>query len=122
MLTFKVIDKMPKKKKTDSITIHNIKSSLYRQAHVDGAHGGITPSGFININFFSQRRAIPKGTEFEVNEDGQIAQPIKNVEGSKEGIVREFGFGAYMDINTCISLKDFLENIIKEYHAISHKK
>lgn len=113
---------MPKKKETNSVTIHNIKSPLYRQVHVDGAHGGITPSGFININFFSQRGAIPKGTEFEVSEEGQIAQPIKDIDGSKEGIVREFEFGTYMDINTCISLKNFLESKIEEYKTISHKK
>lgn len=110
---------MSKKKQPDSITIHNIKSSLYRQVHIDGAHGGITPTGFINVNFFSQRGAIPKGTEFEINEEGEISNPIKDINDSKQGIVREFEFGTYMDINTCISIRDFLERKIEEYKSIS---
>lgn len=113
---------MSKKKQLSSITIHNIKNSLYRQVHVDGAHGGITPSGFINVNFFSQRGAIPKGTEFEVNSEGQITRPIKDIDNSKQGIIREFEFGTYMDINTCISIKEFLERKIEEYKSITNKK
>lgn len=53
---------MAKKSKNDSIVIHNLKSSGYRQIHIDGAHGSVTPTGHLNINFFSQRVAIPKGT------------------------------------------------------------
>jgi len=113
---------MAKNKKSNSIIIHNIKNSLYRQVHIDGAHGGITPTGFINVNFFSQRGVIPKGTEFEINEDGQITHPIKDIEDSKQGIVREFEFGTYMDINTCISIKEFLERKIEEYKSISKIK
>ena len=113
---------MAKKKQSNSITIHNIKNSLYRQVHIDGAHGGITPNGFINVNFFSQRGVIPKGTEFEINEEGQIKRPIKDIEESKQGIVREFEFGTYMDINTCISIKEFLERKIEEYNSILKTK
>lgn len=113
---------MSKNKQLSSITIHNIKNSLYRQVHVDGAHGGITPSGFINVNFFSQRGVIPKGTEFEINSEGQITRPIKDIDDSKQGIIREFEFGTYMDINTCISIKEFLERKIEEYKSITNKK
>lgn len=112
---------MAKSKKSNSITIHNIKNALYRQVHIDGAHGGITPTGFINVNFFSQRGVIPKGTEFELNQEGQITAAIKDTEDSKQGIVREFEFGTYMDINTCISIKEFLEKKIEEYNSISNK-
>lgn len=112
---------MAKSKKIKTITIHNIKNSLYRQIHIDGAQGGITPNGFININFFSQRNSIPKGTEFEIDEKGQITQPVRDLEDSKKGIVREFEFGTYMDIHTCISLKDFLERKIDEYNNLTKK-
>lgn len=113
---------MSKKTDLQSVVIHNIKNANFRQIHVDGAHGGITPSGFININFFSQRNAIPKGTEYSLNEQGAILAPLKNIEGSKNGVVREFEFGAYMDINTCKSLKDFLQQKIEEFEAIQNTK
>ena len=70
---------MAKNKKSNSITIHNIKNSLYRQVHIDGAHGGITPTGLINVNFFSQKGVIPRGTEFEINNEGQITRPVKDI-------------------------------------------
>lgn len=37
---------MAKNKKSNSITIHNIKNSLYRQVHIDDARSGITPTEF----------------------------------------------------------------------------
>ena len=105
-----------------SIVINNIKNSGYRQVHVDGAHGGITPSGFINLNFYSQRAVIPKGTEFLVMDNGNIGDMIKNTEDSKSGLVREFEFGIYMDINTCINLREFLTLKIEEYEQLTNQK
>lgn len=113
---------MPTKKSKDSLIIHNIKNANYRQIHVDGAHGGITPTGYINLNFYSQRGAIPKGTEFELSPDGQIGEAIKNIEGTKNGIVREFEFGIYMDIQACESLKQFLELKIEEFKRVTSAK
>ena len=105
-----------------TLVIHNVKNRNYRQMHVDGAHGGITPSGLINLSFYSQRGAIPKGSEFEITDDKQIGRLVKNIEGSKEGIIREFEFGIYMDVNTCVNLKNFLENKIKEYRELTQTK
>lgn len=105
--------------KKNSIVIHNIKNSNYRQIHVDGAHGGITPSGFVNLNFYSQRGVIPKGTEFNIDENGKISEPIRDIDGPKSGFVREFELGIYMDINTCKNLKDFLEKKIEEYNKLT---
>ncbi len=110
------------KKQVKTVTVHNIKGSNFRQVHVDGAHGAITPSGLININFFSQRNAIPKGTIYSLNEDGTINKSIEDVEDSKHGIVRDFDFGIIMDINVCKKIKDFLENKIEEYETITTKK
>lgn len=108
-------------KKKDSIVIHNIKNSGFRQIHVDGAQGGITPSGFINLNFYSQRIVIPKGTEFSITEKGELGKSLKDIPNSKSGIVREFEFGAYMDIKTCVSLKIFLEKKIDEFNELTIK-
>ena len=109
-------------KNKKSIVIHNIKNSSFRQIHVDGAHGGITPTGLININFYSQRNAIPKGTEFNLTSKGELGSIVKDIDDSKVGIVREFEFGAYMDLNTCISLKQFLEKKIDEFREITNGK
>jgi hypothetical protein len=102
----------------NTISIHNIKSNQFRQSHTDGASAGITPSGHININFYSQRNAIPKETVFELNEDGTLG-PLKNVsKDSKNGIIREYDFGIHVDIDTCIGIKNLLEQKIREYERI----
>lgn len=108
--------------KKNSVVIHNIKNPGYRQIHVDGAHGGITPSGFINLNFYSQRGVIPKGTEFAVSDSGQLTEAIRDIEGSKSGIIREFEVGVYMDINACENLRDFSDRKIQEFKSISQSK
>lgn len=106
------------KKKSDNITIHNIKGTNHRQIHVDGASAGLTPSGYININFYSERSVIPKATTFNINPDGTLGSVISTSEDSKDGIVREFDFGIFVDINTCKSLKQLLEHKIEEYYKL----
>ena len=101
------------------ITIHNIKSNQYRQIHSDGASAGITPSGLININFYSHRNVIPKGTTFELQEDGRLGKLLGITKDSKNGIVREYDFGVHMDINTCKSIRDLMDEKIKEYENLT---
>jgi hypothetical protein len=109
---------MAKKEKKDTITIYNVKSSGFKQIHVDGAHGTVTPSGFININFFNQRMSIPKGTVYELDNDGKISNAIKDLDGSKDGIVRDFEVGIIVDYKSCKSIRDFLDLKLKELEAL----
>lgn len=109
---------MEKKK----ITIHNIKSNLYRQIHTDGANAGITPSGQINVNFYSHRNVIPKETTFDVEEDGTLGNLVSVGEDSKTGLVREFDFGLHMDIDTCKSIRDLLSQKIAEFENIHNNE
>tara|TARA_R110001592_G_scaffold78374_1_gene235130 strand:- start:652 stop:993 length:342 start_codon:yes stop_codon:yes gene_type:complete len=104
-------------KSKESVIIHNLKNSGFRQIHVDGAQGGLTPSGKFNLNFYAERMVIPKGTEFEINENGTLGDQIRHVDGSKKGIVREFEFGIYMSLEACESLKNFLDKKIEEIRS-----
>lgn len=98
----------------NTVVIYNVKSSSYRQIHVDGASGGITPSGNLNLSFYGERAAIPKGTEYELSDEGKIVKSVANVDGSKDGIIREYEFGAYLSLEVCESLKRYLEGKIEE--------
>ena len=109
------------KKEKKSIIIHNIKNPGFRQIHVDGAQGGLTPSGFVNLNFFSQRGVIPKGTEFAIKENGNVGEVLKNLEDTKSGIIREFEFGVYMDIKACKNLINFLSKKIEEFDSLTNQ-
>ena len=101
-----------------TISIHNVKSDGFKQTHVDGASAGITPSGNINVNFYSQRNPIPKSTNFELKEDGSLGQLHSVSEDSKSGIIREYDVGIHMDLNTCAGIKNLLEQKIHEYQSL----
>lgn len=112
---------MENSNKETEVTIHNKISNNFRELHVDGAYGGLTPQGLINMNFYAERLAIPKATDYKVEETQLIK--IKDSEDSKKGIIREFETGVYMTIQTAIALNKWLtEQIAKHEQLIKHGK
>jgi hypothetical protein len=110
---------MPEIKK---ITIHNKISDNFRQVHVDGAYGGLTSRGLFNLNFFAERAPIPKSQDFEVI-DNKVGNQISVSSDSKVGILREYHFGIYMDINVAKEIVKFLTGKIDEFEkAIESQK
>ncbi len=103
--------------KQKTITIHNIKSGNFRQFFVNGAYGGLTPQGYLNLNFYSERNPIPKGTVYELDENNVLGNEIENLTDSKEGAIREFEIGVFMDIDTCVKLRDYLTQKIEQFNS-----
>ena len=111
---------MEKLKDANKITVHNKILNNYRSVHIDGAYGGVTSRGLINVSFFAERQPIPKSSDFAIKSSGHLGDLISNDSFSKQGIIREFEFGVYMDANVAQSLITFLqakltdlENIVK---------
>lgn len=97
--------------KEKNIQFHNKLSPNFREIHVDGAYGGITPRGYINLNFYAERFPIPKSTTYNLQEN-KLAEKI--TEECKAGIIREYEFGVYLDFNTATDIYNFLGQKIKE--------
>ena len=108
---------MPPKSK---IEFHNKITSNYREVHIDGAYGGITPRNYINLSFYSERFPIPKSSTYEVGESGSIGKLIANSQDSKTGIIREYEFGVYMDIRTALEIGRFLLDRVNELNKINN--
>ena len=102
-----------KKDQIAVLTIHNKVSSNFREVHVDGAFGGITPQGLMNLSFYAERFPIPKSSNFKV-ENNKIGTLISNSEDSKKGILREYEFGIYMTAEVAKSLIILLSGKIVE--------
>jgi len=100
------------------IEFHNKVNENFREVHVDGAHGGVTPRGFINANFYSERFPIPKSNILEFDEEANKFINSGIGEGSKEGIVRHYEFGVYMDLKTAKEFYKFLGGKINELETI----
>jgi hypothetical protein len=102
------------------IVFHNKITANYREVHIDGAFGGITPRNYINLSFYSERFPIPKSSTFEVNENATIGKLISNSDDSKIGIIREYEFGVYMDMRTAAELGRFLLEKVNELNKLNN--
>lgn len=106
----------------ESILFHNKISPNFKQVHVDGALGGLTPKGLLNFNFFSERFTIPKATEYRVVGEGSQLEKIKDSEDSKDGIIREYEFGVYLTLDTAKSLVSLISTKILELEKIRNEQ
>lgn len=97
------------------------KGNFYRVIHVDGAHGGVSPSArYIHMNLFSERRTIPKEQFFLVPEQGvasALGPPFSTTDIG--GIFREIETCAVMDIDTAKAIHAWLGKKISEFKVIS---
>lgn len=100
-----------------TVKFHFIKSPTFQIDHVDGAFGGITPRGTINIMFYSERNPLPKTVEHEV-QNGVVGRELKEKRESKDGIIRDVSRGVVMDIAVAVSLRDWLSQKIDEHKRI----
>jgi hypothetical protein len=101
------------------ITFHNKINPLYREIHVDGAHGGITTRGYINLSFYAERKPIPKSNVVTIDETGLVVGNVDSKD-SKVGILREYEVGIYLDRNTAQELANFLQQKIKEIDILTN--
>lgn len=106
-----------KKKK---VTVFNKISAGFRELHIDGAYGGITPQGQFNMNFFAERLAIPKSTEFEV--ENNKLKKVADSADSKDGIIREFETGVYMNIETARDIHKWLGDTLSAFDKSQKKE
>ena len=108
---------MEKEAGINSVDIHYEKNPQYRTIHTDGAIGGVSPIGMINLAFYSTRHAIPKSINQKLNPDGSMSQePTTISEDSKSGVIREIEFGVYMNKQTAQDLYNYLKNIFENEH------
>jgi len=99
--------KSGKLKKATKISFDYIKSNQFRVVHVDGAHGGIAPSGHtIQMALFSERAPIPKRETYKL-EASVLGDRIARVE--RDAIIREVEIEALMDLNTAKRIVGWLE-------------
>lgn len=100
-----------------TIAFDYIKSRQFRVIHIDGAMGGLTPSGLLHVGFYSERPAFPQRIVHEVTSEGQLGDLRTQDTISRGSIVRELDVDAVMTIATAKSLRDWLSQRIDEAAA-----
>jgi hypothetical protein len=91
------------------VKFHYLKSSHFRVVHVDGVIGGLAPRGFLHLAVYSERPALPRLLEYQVEADGLLSAAPVAQEG-REGVVREMEVDLVMDLTAAIALHHWLGN------------
>lgn len=111
---------MPPNELPKKIKFHLIKSNLFRVVHADGAWGGLTPRGLLEVNFYSERTPIPREITLAINaEPPHIGGELMEERVTRDGILREVEVGVMMDLAAATSFRDWLDKHVKEMERIS---
>lgn len=102
--------KKPKQKKKHELTFKYIHPDGLRDYYVNGAWGGITPRKEIHMHLYSERHPIPKLAIHKVKQDGSLEKEDKMELGGD--IVRLIQASVIMNIDTAISLRDWLTRMV----------
>jgi hypothetical protein len=96
------------------IRFHYLKSSAYRVIHVDGAHGGVTPHGYIQMSLLSERHPTPQISTYALSETKRLGEEMLDERVGRDGLIREVEVTALMDYRTAIALRKWLNDRIAE--------
>ncbi|HEY9833200.1 MAG TPA: hypothetical protein V6D26_21790 [Stenomitos sp.] len=95
------------------VTFNYIKSNFFRVIHVDGVSGGVTPSSDLFINFYSERRSIPKKLVYELDSEGSLKREVVEERDDLNSVIREVDVSAVMTIETAKQLVESLQLMIE---------
>lgn len=95
----------------NEVAFDYIKTPDYREIHVDGAWGGLTPRGYIQMAIYNERLPIPQQTVFELK-DAQLGNEIKEKRRGRQAIIRNVEVDLIMDLQTAESMRDWLNQHI----------
>lgn len=97
----------------DEHAVHYIKTPQFSEHFVTGAYGGIdTSTGRMYMAMFAERGTIPQVIHFEVGADGKVIGERKE---GRDGSVRSVSSVLHFEINTAISLRDWLDEKIEAF-------
>lgn len=82
------------------IRFHYQKSPSYRTIHADGAHGGVSPRGYVVVTFYNERNTIPRqGVRRVTDTDhGRDVGP-EEITDTLEGVMRQLEATVFLDLN-----------------------
>lgn len=93
------------------VDFHYIKANSFQVVFANGVWGGITPRGYIGMNFFSERFPIPKKLVHETKTDGTLGPETSRE--TKTGIIREVNVEVQMDLAVAKGFRSWLDEKIK---------
>lgn len=71
------------------LEIHSIKNHDFRTVFGSGVFGGVTAQGQVNVNFFTERAAIPTKVVYAAAQSDDPLQLTEIEREGKDGLIRE---------------------------------
>lgn len=93
------------------------KGNFFRVIHVDGAFGGISPTGLLHMAVYNERSPVPKKIVQKVDESGKLGSEIPERRNVRSGVFRELEADLVFTIETAVALRDWLDDKIKQHAA-----
>ncbi len=105
------------------VTVRYTRSAFCRVIHADGAWGGLTPQGNIQMALYSEKVEIPELTTYEVL--GQAGSPMGSLREKQvvqRGHNREVEVEVILSPAVAMSLRDWLQDKLDKLQAIQAKQ
>lgn len=102
---------MPNKK----LNFKYIKPNNFKTSLINGAIGGITHQGLLDIKFYVETHAHPEQTELEINEEGFLVNDNTN---KPDYSIRSIEFEALIDEHTTRAVYEWLGKKLEEFKKI----
>lgn len=94
------------------------KAAQFRTVHADGAIGGITPRGYIQVAFYVERAPIPQVVVHEIREDGTLAGEILSERVVRKDVFRQLEVDVIMDQQAAEALLEWLTKKVDDLKRI----
>lgn len=90
----------------------------YNPKYVNGAYGGVSPQGEINVNFYLERRGLPKYHEFFVDEKGKLTEKSIEPADHQHSMVRVVENGVTLSLAGAKNIHEWLGKKIVELEKL----
>jgi len=95
-----------------TVDIHLTQSQDFKTSYASGLYSSISPGGFVNLNFYIDRQALPDLVTYSIVNNSLGPEIARSMRG---GIVRELQRGVLLDINTVKNVMGALQAMISAY-------
>ena len=100
----------------EKVVFQYVRSKHFRVIHADGAHGGVTARGYVNVNFYNERGATPSQSVMAV--DAESMELKETASETRGRVVRELEVSVMLDEATTIQLVAWLQQKLVELQEV----
>ena len=101
-------EQMEKISETEGVRCHFIESRLCRTVYVNGAHGGPTSNGLLQVALYNERLPTPNNITRQYREDGRLGEEVVEKREVFDGIIREVEVNAFISPDLVRPLGEWL--------------